>query len=67
MKNVGILDRIIRFVIAALIAVLYFTGIIGGTLAIILGIVAVAMLVTGLIGWCGLYSVFGIRTCPSKK
>lgn len=51
--------------IAAAIAVLYFSGVISGTWAIILGILAVIFLVTSLIGSCPLYKLFGIST--SKK
>ena len=50
-KNMGNADRVVRSIIAVGIAVLYFTGVISGTLAIILGIVAVAFLVTSFIGW----------------
>jgi hypothetical protein len=40
-KNMGTIDRVIRASIAVLIAILYFTGKISGTVAVILGIVAV--------------------------
>ncbi len=61
-KNMGQTDRIIRLIVAALIAVLYFTHMITGTLAVILGIVAVIFLVTSLIGFCPLYTLLGIST-----
>lgn len=64
-KNMGTWDRITRFALAALIAILYFTNVISGTWAIILGIVAVIALVTSLVGVCPLYKVLGIST--SKK
>ena len=54
-KNMGITDRIIRITIAAIIAVLYFTNIISGTTAIVIGIVAIVFLLTSLIGFCPLY------------
>lgn len=60
--NMGTIDRAIRLVIAAIIAVLYFTGQITGTVAIVLGIVAVAFLVTSIIGWCPGYLPFRIST-----
>jgi Na+(H+)/acetate symporter ActP len=62
-KNMGTVDRVIRIIIAAIIAALYFTGQISGTLALILGIVAVAFAVTSLIGWCPAYLPFHISTC----
>ena len=61
-KNMGTADRAIRIVIALVIAVLYFRGTISGTLAIVLGIVAVAFIVTSFIGWCPTYLPFGLST-----
>jgi hypothetical protein len=61
-KNMGTLDRIIRFSLVVLIAILYFTEVISGTWAIILGVVAVVFLVTSLIGFCPLYLLFGLST-----
>lgn len=61
-KNMGSADRVTRFVIALAVAVLYFTGTISGTLAIVLGIVAVAFFVTSLVGWCPSYLPFGLST-----
>lgn len=60
--NMGTADRIIRLSIVAIIAILYFAGQLSGTVAIVLGIVAVAFLVTSLIGWCPAYLPFGIST-----
>lgn len=61
-RNMGTLDRIVRLLIAAVIAVLYFTGNLSGLAAIILGIAAVIFVVTGLVGFCPLYVLFGIST-----
>lgn len=65
--NMGTADKVIRLVVAAIIAVLYFTGQITGTAAITLGIIAAAFLVTSLIGWCPSYVPFGISTRKSDK
>jgi hypothetical protein len=65
-KNMGGTDRVIRIVIALAIGVLYFTGAISGTLAVLLGIVAVAFLVTSLLGWCPSYLPFGLSTRKSS-
>lgn len=65
-KNVGRTDSIIRILVAVLIAVLIFTQVLTGTLAIVLGIAAAVFVITGLLGFCGLYAIFGIRTCPNK-
>ena len=61
-KNMGSLDRIIRLILVALVAVLYFTNVISGTLALILGILAVVFLITSLISFCPLYVPFKIST-----
>ena len=58
----GNIDRIIRAAIAAVIAVLYFTNVIGGTLAIILGAVALIFLATSFISFCPLYFPFKLST-----
>jgi predicted PurR-regulated permease PerM len=65
--NMGTVDKIIRLSVVAIIAILYFTGQITGTAAIILGIIAAAFLVTSLIGWCPSYVPFGISTRKSDK
>lgn len=61
-KNVGTGDRIIRVVFAIAVAILYFTGVISGTLAIILGVLAVILLLTGIVGFCPLYAPFHFST-----
>ena len=67
MKNMGSADRIIRIIIAAVLAILYFMDVITGTLGIILLVVAGIFLITSLISTCPLYLPFGIRTRPLKK
>ncbi len=64
-KNVGNADRIIRIVVGlALFFAAYSTG---GAAAIVLAIAGVIALATGLIGWCGLYTLLGINTCKIDK
>ncbi len=58
----GTTDRAIRTVAAVVIGLLYFTGVISGTLAVVLSIVAVAFLLTSTVGFCPLYAPFGIST-----
>lgn len=67
MKNMSGLDRILRIIIAAGVAVLYFTGVLSGTLAIILGVLAVIFVITGLIGFCPLYKLFGTATLKKSE
>lgn len=66
-KNMGTADRLIRVIIAALIAVLYLTGVIEGTLGIVLLALAVIFVLTSLVKVCPLYLPFGIRTCARDK
>ncbi len=66
-KNMGNADKIIRIIVAAVIAVLYFTNVISGTLAIVAGIVAVIFVLTSFISFCPLYVPFGINTCKRKQ
>ncbi|MDY0102881.1 MAG: DUF2892 domain-containing protein [Lentimicrobium sp.] len=66
-KNIGNTDKLIRLLFALLVAVLYFFGIISGTLAIILGVLALIMVVTSMVSFCGLYTIFGISTCKAKE
>lgn len=65
-KNMGNTDRVIRIVIAAAIAVLYFNGIIPGTLGIILMVLAAVFVITSFVSFCPLYAPFGISTCKTK-
>lgn len=61
-KNMGTADRIIRTIIAIVVAVLYFTGQISDTAAIILGLLAIVFLLTSLMGSCPLYMPMGLST-----
>lgn len=59
----GSADRIIRLIIAAGIAILYFTGMISGTLGIVLLVLAAIFILTSFVSFCPLYAPFGIKTC----
>ena len=61
-KNMGTIDRVIRIVLAIVVAILYVNGSITGTATIILGILAVVFVLTSLIGFCPLYVPFKIST-----
>lgn len=66
-KNVGTTDKTIRIVLALIIAVLYFTNVISGTMAIVLGVLAIVFVLTSLVSVCPLYLPFGINTSREKK
>jgi len=61
-KNMNTIDRVVRAIIAVVIAVLYFNGIIGGTVGLIFMAVAVILLATSLVSTCPLYLLFGLST-----
>jgi hypothetical protein len=66
-KNMGGIDRIIRLILAIAVLVLYLTGNIAGTLALILGILAIIFFLTSVVGFCPLYVIFNISTTKKKK
>lgn len=63
-RNESTVDRIIRVVIA--IAAVAGAAVLGMATVpgILLLVVAAIMLVTAAVGWCPLYSLFGVSTCP---
>lgn len=66
-KNMGKTDKTVRIILAALIAILYFTNVISGTLGLILLVLAAVFVLTSLISFCPLYAPLGINTCSVKK
>ncbi len=65
--NMGIIDRVVRIVIALVFIGLYFTGVISGTLAIVLLVLAGVFILTSLVGFCPLYWPLGIHTGKKRK
>lgn len=65
-KNMGTNDKAIRILVAVVLAVLFFTKVITGTLGIVLLAVAIIFVLTSLISFCPLYLPLGINT-KSKK
>ena len=65
-KNMGNADRIIRLIIAATLATLYYNHIISGVLGIVLLVAAVIFIATSVIGFCPIYALFGWKTCSVK-
>ena len=63
-KNEGNLDRLIRFIIGLLVLSLWFA--LSGTTKYwaLLGLIP---LLTSVLGWCPLYSLFGINTLGQRK
>ncbi len=65
-KNMGTTDRIIRTLIAVVVAVLYFTNVISGTVAIVLAVLGGVFILTSAVSFCPLYTIFGIKTCKTE-
>jgi len=61
-RNMSTLARIIRVVVAALFAYLYFGGIVTGTFGIVLVVLGGVFLLTSLISFCPLYAPFKFST-----
>jgi hypothetical protein len=61
-KNEGTLDRTLRVVAGITLIALAWSGTIGAW-----GWIGLVPLVTGAVGWCPLYSMLGIRTCPVPR
>lgn len=63
----GSADRIIRLIAAAVLAALYFTGTVSGTLGIVLLVLAIVFVATSALSFCPLYTLVGVNTCGTKK
>jgi hypothetical protein len=66
-KNVGSIDQIVRIVVAFVLIMLTVTGVLSGTVGIVLTLVAAVVALTGFIRFCPLYLPFNINTWEKKK
>lgn len=66
-KNMGNTDRIIRLSVAGILALLWFQNMVTGTWGIVMLAVAAVFAVTGIAGFCPLYTLFGFNTCHTKE
>lgn len=66
-KNMGGADRMIRIIVAVVIGLLFWQGIIAGTLAYVLFVVAGVFLLTSFVSFCPLYAIVGLNTCKVPK
>ncbi|MCB0491978.1 MAG: DUF2892 domain-containing protein [Cyclobacteriaceae bacterium] len=66
-KNMGNADRIIRIVIVLIFVTLYYTGTVTGLIGTSLIVLSVVFLLTSLLSFCPIYTIFGMNTCPAKK
>lgn len=65
-KNVGVVDTVIRLLLAEVFLLLaYFWTY--GAVQVVLYVGAFAMIATSFFSFCGLYTIFGINTCSVQK
>lgn len=60
--NVGAIDRILRLVVGLVLIALTLTGTIGAW-----GWLGLVLVGTAAVGFCPLYPLIGLNTCPAKK
>jgi hypothetical protein len=61
-RNMSNIDRIVRVIVAALFAYLYFGGVVTGTLGIVLVVLGAVFLLTSAVSFCPLYAMFKLST-----
>ena len=66
-QNMGTTDKVVRILIAVVIAALYFANVISGTVAIVLLVLSGVFILTSLLGFCPLYMPIGLSTLKKKK
>lgn len=57
-------DRALRVLLGLVLLYLGWAGVVGGTLGWIFKIAGFVPLMTGIVGWCAVYELFGVSTCP---
>jgi len=65
-QNESTVDRVIRFVLGAVLVYAWYAMLVTGVLATVALVIGVVLMLTGLIGWCALYSLFGMSTRDSS-
>jgi hypothetical protein len=60
--NIHDADKVVRIILAIVVAVLYFTGVISGIAAVILAVIAALLVLTVFINFCPVYHFLGIST-----
>jgi hypothetical protein len=65
--NMGSADKAIRIVLAIVFAGLYITQLVEGTLGVTLLVLGGVFLLTSMVSFCPLYTLFGVNTCEKKK
>jgi hypothetical protein len=66
-QNMGSTDKTIRLILAALFAVLFFTNVVTGVFGYVLLALGAVFTLTSLVGFCPLYAIAGLNTCPVSE
>jgi hypothetical protein len=61
--NMGGADKVIRIILAAVFAILFFTETVTGTLGAVLLVLGGVFLATSVVSFCPMYAIFGLNTC----
>lgn len=66
-KNEGTIDRVLRVILGGVMLALGWTGVVEGAPGAVLSVLGFVPLLTGLVGWCPLYALFGVSTCQAES
>ena len=66
-KNVGSQDRVVRIVVAIVLAGLAYLGVVGEIATIVIGVLAAYLLISGILGRCLFYKLADIDTCIQEQ
>lgn len=65
-KNLGSVERLLRVFVALVVTILYFTNQISGVAAVVLGVIAVAFVLTSSVAFCPIYTTLGLFAKKSE-
>jgi hypothetical protein len=66
-KNMGNIDRIARIILALVFAGLYLMDMVTGTVGVVLLGLGGVFLLTSVVSFCPLYTIFGMTTCKTSE
>lgn len=65
-RNMGSFDRVFRTLLAIAVGILILVNVVTGTLAIVLGALAVVLVLTSAVSYCPVYARLKISTHKKK-
>lgn len=66
-KNMGNVDRLVRLFLAVVFVSLNVSGVVSGAFGIVLYILAAIFVLTSVVSFCPIYTLFGLNTCPAEQ